>query len=90
MRIFNGFEELRAAVGTEVGVSDWIEVTQDRISRFADATCDEQWIHVDQERAKAEMPGGKTSTILGLPVIVATCWSNQIDSIHALATDQQG
>src|SRR5690348_12491468 len=60
MRIFNGFDDLRAAVGTEVGASDWIEITQDRIDKFADATCDEQWIHVDQERAKAEMPGGKT------------------------------
>src|SRR3954454_18025538 len=60
MRIMNGFEELKAAVGTEVGVSDWIEVTQDRISRFAEATCDEQWIHVDQERAKRELPGGTT------------------------------
>jgi acyl dehydratase len=60
MRVFNGFEELKAAVGTEVGVSDWIEVTQERINKFADATCDEQWIHVDQERAKTEMPGGKT------------------------------
>src|SRR5467141_3913951 len=46
MRIFNGFEELKAAVGTVVGVSDWIEVTQDRINKFAEATCDEQWIHV--------------------------------------------
>jgi acyl dehydratase len=60
MRIFNGFDELKAAVGTEIGVSDWIEVTQDRINKFAEATCDEQWIHVDQERAEAEMPGGKT------------------------------
>ena len=51
MRVFNGFDDLRAAVGTEVGVSDWIEVTQDRIDKFAEATCDEQWIHVDQERA---------------------------------------
>ena len=41
-----------------MGVSDWIEVTQDPIIRFAEATCDEQWIHVDQERAKAEMLGG--------------------------------
>ena len=60
MRIFNGFEQLKEAVGTEIGVSDWLEVTQERISKFADATCDEQWIHVDQERAKAEMPGGMT------------------------------
>ena len=60
MRIFNGFAELRAAVGTEVGVSDWIEVTQDRINKFAEATCDEQWIHVDQDRARKEAPGGTT------------------------------
>src|ERR1700755_2853406 len=60
MRIFNGFDEIKSAVGTEVGVSDWIEITQERINKFAAATCDEQWIHVDQERAKAEMPGGMT------------------------------
>ena len=60
MRVFDDFNDLKGAVGTEVGVSDWIEVTQDRISRFADATCDEQWIHVDQERAKRELPGGTT------------------------------
>jgi len=60
MRVFNGFDEIKSAVGTEVGASDWIEITQDRINKFADATCDEQWIHVDQERAKQELPGGKT------------------------------
>lgn len=60
MRVFNGFDEIRSAVGTEVGASDWIEITQDRIDKFAEATCDEQWIHVDQERAKQELPGGKT------------------------------
>jgi len=60
MRIFNGFDEIKSAVGSEIGVSDWIEITQDRINRFAEATCDEQWIHVDQERAKEELPGGRT------------------------------
>ena len=60
MRIFSGFDEIKSAVGTEIGVSDWIEVTQDRINKFAEATCDEQWIHVDQARANKEMPGGKT------------------------------
>jgi acyl dehydratase len=60
MRIFNGFEDLRAAVGTEIGVGDWIEVTQQRIDAFAEATCDEQWIHVYQERAKTELPSGMT------------------------------
>jgi acyl dehydratase len=60
MRVFNGFADIKSAVGTEIGVSDWIEITQDRIDKFADATCDEQWIHVDQELAKQELPGGKT------------------------------
>ena len=60
MRIFNGFDEIKAAVGKEIGASEWIEITQDRINKFAEATCDEQWIHVDQERAKQELPGGKT------------------------------
>ena len=60
MRIFSDFNEIKSAVGTEIGVSDWIEVTQERINQFAEATCDEQWIHVDQERAKKELPGGTT------------------------------
>src|SRR5258707_1807839 len=60
MRIFSGFNEIKSAVGTEIGVSDWVEVTQDRINKFAEATCDEQWIHVDQERARKEAPGGTT------------------------------
>src|SRR6516165_4499732 len=60
MKIFTGFDEIKAAVGKEIGASEWVEITQDRINRFAAATCDEQWIHVDQERAKHELPGGKT------------------------------
>jgi acyl dehydratase len=60
MRIFDGFDEIRSAVGQEVGASEWIEITQDRIDRFAEATCDEQWIHVDRERAEKELPGGRT------------------------------
>ena len=60
MRIFSDFSEFKAAVGSEVGASEWIEVTQERINLFAQATCDEQWIHVDQERAKKELRGGTT------------------------------
>src|SRR5260370_9235067 len=60
MRIFNDFNEIKSALGTETGASDWIEVSQERINQFAEATCDEQWIHVDQERAKKELPGGTT------------------------------
>jgi acyl dehydratase len=49
-------EEIKALAGEEVGVSGWIEVTQDRILQFADATDDHQWIHVDARRAATESP----------------------------------
>src|SRR3979490_1509807 len=52
--------DLKAYEGKEIGVSDWFTVTQEQIDKFADATGDHQWIHVDVERAKREMPGGKT------------------------------
>lgn len=68
-------QDLKAYVGKELGVSDWVTVDQDRINRFADATDDHQWIHVDVERAKRELPTGNTiahgfltlSLIAGLP-----------------------
>jgi acyl dehydratase len=52
--------DLAQYVGKEIGVSDWFTVDQTLIDKFADATGDHQWIHVDVERAKREMPGGKT------------------------------
>jgi acyl dehydratase len=60
MWMFEDFEEMEAAVGSEVGVSDWVEITQKRIDQFAEATGDEQWIHVDVERATRELPGRTT------------------------------
>jgi acyl dehydratase len=59
-RIINGIDELKTLTGQEVGVSDWLPVTQDMIDRFADVTGDHQWIHVDPERAKRETPFGST------------------------------
>ena len=50
--------ELRGRIGQEVAVSDWLEVTQDRIDRFAEATEDRQWIHLDRERAARSPLGG--------------------------------
>jgi acyl dehydratase len=50
--------ELPSLKGEELGQSSWIEVTQERVNTFADATGDHQWIHVDVERAKAESPFG--------------------------------
>lgn len=59
MRVFSSAEEVRAAKGAKLGVSDWLTVTQERVNQFADATGDHQWIHVDIERA-AQGPFGGT------------------------------
>ena len=53
MREFHGIEDLRSAKGEQLGVSGWYTISQEQIDRFADATGDHQWIHVDQARAKA-------------------------------------
>ena len=53
-----GIAGLRELVGTHLGYSDWLEVTQERVNTFADATGDHQWIHVDPERAKDGPFGG--------------------------------
>jgi len=59
-REITSLEELRSSAGQEVALSDWFEVTQERINLFAEATGDHQWIHVDVERAKTESPYGAT------------------------------
>ncbi len=58
MRVFSTFEEIEAAAGEEIGASEWLEITQERVDEFARATDDFQWIHVDQEKAKAGPFGG--------------------------------
>ena len=57
-RTVNTIDELKTLVGQELGVCDWVEITQDRVNQFADVTGDHQWIHVDVERAKASPLGG--------------------------------
>ncbi|GAA4385439.1 MaoC family dehydratase [Tsukamurella soli] len=59
MKVLNGIDELKAAVGTHLGYSDWHTIDQARIDAFADATGDHQWIHVDPEKA-AKGPFGTT------------------------------
>ena len=71
----HGLDELKAAVGREAGVSDWYQVTQEMIDRFADATGDHQWIHIDRERAQRESPFKTTVahgffTVSLLPMLV--------------------
>ena len=51
------FKDLPGLAGQEIGVSDWIEISQERVNKFAEATGDFQWIHVDVERAEREMGG---------------------------------
>jgi acyl dehydratase len=58
--VIKSFEELEKLVGTELGISDYHQFTQEQINLFADATIDHQWIHVDKDRAKAESPFGDT------------------------------
>ncbi|MBC7295652.1 MAG: MaoC family dehydratase [Dietzia sp.] len=75
MRVFDGLEQLEAELGRHVGYSDWMEITQERIDAFADATGDHQWIHVDPVRA-AQGPYGATIahgylTLSLLPVLGA-------------------
>jgi acyl dehydratase len=60
MKTVNGIEELRALIGQTVGPSDWREVTQEDVNTFAELSGDDQWIHVDVERAKSESPFGTT------------------------------
>ncbi|MFI8589126.1 MaoC family dehydratase [Dietzia maris] len=75
MKVYEGLEQLEADLGRHVGYSDWMEITQERIDAFADATGDHQWIHVDPARA-AEGPYGRTIahgylTLSLLPVLGA-------------------
>ncbi|WP_374242912.1 MaoC family dehydratase [Zoogloea sp.] len=55
---FSSAAELLAAAGTDLGATDWLEITQERVNLFADATGDHQWIHVDPERARSGPFGG--------------------------------
>ena len=80
-------EDMDAYVGQTLGASEWIAVTQDMIDLFAEATGDHQWIHVDVERARTEMPGGSTIahgflTLSLLPRLSAT--------VYRIATRSRG
>lgn len=59
-RTITGLQDLQSLVGQEVGVSDWLTITQEMIDGFSNITGDHQWIHTDVERAKKESPFGTT------------------------------
>jgi hypothetical protein len=58
--VLKSFDDLKDFVGREIGITDWFEITQDRILKFAEATKDRQWIHIDSDRAQQKSPYGTT------------------------------
>ena len=58
MRVFTTFDEVAAAAGEDLGTSEWVEIDQERVNTFADATGDHQWIHVDVEKSQEGPFGG--------------------------------
>lgn len=76
MRVVESLSQLKELVGQEVSVSNWVEITQERVNQFAEATGDLQWIHTDVERSRKESPFGGTVahgflTLSLLPMLMA-------------------
>ncbi|WP_266205144.1 MaoC family dehydratase [Pontibacter kalidii] len=82
--VISTLEELTRYEGTEMGVSDYHTITQEQINKFADATLDHQWIHLDAERAKQETPFGATIAHGYLTVSLLPYLWSQITSIRNL------
>ena len=82
--IIRSFNELEQLVGQELGISEYHEFTQEQINLFADATIDNQWIHVDKERAKAESPFGDTIAHGYLTLSILPYLWNQIVDVQNL------
>lgn len=82
--IINSYEEFEAHLGQELGTSEWVTVDQDRINKFADATLDDQWIHVNVERAKAESPYKSTIAHGYLTLSLLPHMWNQIIQVNNL------
>jgi acyl dehydratase len=82
--VFTTPRDLLAAVGKPLGASDWLEIRQERIDGFADATGDHQWIHVDPERAKSG-PFGKTIAHGYLTLSLVNCFLPQIVEVRGIS-----
>lgn len=80
MRVIESLQQLKELIGKEVSVSNWVEITQERVNQFAEATGDLQWIHIDVERSRKESPFGGTVahgflTLSLLPMLMADALS---------------
>ena len=86
MRVFERLGDLQAQVGQHLGTSEWVVVDQDRISRFADATEDRQWIHVDAQRAAA----GPFGTPIAHGFLTLSLLSHMIETAFAVGGTRMG
>jgi len=82
--VFETPKDLLGAIGKQLGKSDWLEITQDRIDKFAEATGDHQWIHVDPERAK-QGPFGTTIAHGYLTQSLVNFFLPQIVEVHGIS-----
>lgn len=82
--VINSYDEFAALLGKNIGVSDYVELPQERINMFADATLDHQWIHVDTERAAKESPYGSTIAHGYLTLSMLPYLWNQIIEVNNL------
>lgn len=82
--IINSYDEFASYLGKQLGVSDYVELSQERINMFADATLDHQWIHVDTERAKEESPFKSTIAHGYLTLSMLPYLWNQIIEVNHL------
>jgi len=84
MKTFSGLEEFVAAQGSSLGPTEWLEITQDRVNLFADATDDHQWIHVDPDKA-ADGPFGSTIAHGLLTLSLLPHFSHQLYTVDNIA-----
>ena len=82
--IINSYADFEQLIGKQIGISDYIELTRERINLFADATLDHQWIHVDTERAKVESPFKSTIAHGYLTLSLLPYLWNQIIEVNNL------
>ena len=81
MRVFKTLDEVSAAIGEELGTSEWLTIDQERVNVFADATGDHQWIHVDADQAKAG-PFGTTIAHGYLTLALIPMLGKQVYTVH--------
>ena len=81
----NGIAGMKELVGQHLGYSDWLEITQERVNQFAEATGDHQWIHVDVERATAESPFGGPIAHGYLTLALANLFLPQLLSVESFS-----